>query len=102
MKIKGVQNNVIVEGNLIFDNAKQLKDGLLAKLEKFKKDRSDKEVGIDLSRIEEIDSSGIQLLIAFFKSLQKHKIQYKIIGMNDETVDVLELAGLNKFFKYGN
>jgi anti-anti-sigma factor len=95
MKIKGAKNNVIVEGDLIFDNAQQVKERLLSKLEKL---NNDKEVTIDLSHIEEIDSSGIQLLISFFKSLEKKKVKYKIDGVTNEIVEILELSGLNKFF----
>jgi anti-anti-sigma factor len=96
MKIKGSKNNVIVEGNLIFDNAQQAKEALLSKLGKL---TDDKEVTIDLSQVTEIDSSGIQLLIAFFKSLDKRKLRYKINGITDETVEILNLAGISKYFK---
>jgi anti-anti-sigma factor len=100
MKVKGAKHNVIVEGNLIFDNAQQVKEALLARLEKLKGEKNDKEVAIDLSHMEEIDSSGIQLLISFFKSLQNHKIKYKIDGLNDGTIEILNLSGLSQFFKY--
>jgi anti-anti-sigma factor len=97
MKIGGSKNNVIVEGNLIFDNAQQVKEALLAKLEKVK---DNKEVTIDLSGVTEVDTSGIQLLIAFFKSLQKHKIDFKIEGITAEVSEILGLSGLSKYFKY--
>jgi len=96
MKIKGSKNNVIVEGNLIFDNAQQAREALLSKLGKL---TDDKEVTIDLSQVTEIDSSGIQLLISFFKSLDKHKFRYKINGITDEIMEILNLAGIIKYFK---
>ncbi len=99
MKIKGSKNNIIVEGELIFDNAQQVKDALLARLEKI---TQEKEVNIDLSGLTDIDSSGIQLLIALIKSMQRDKIKYKIIGANTETKEILDLSGLNKFLKLEN
>ena len=96
MKIKGARNQIIVEGNLTFDNAEQVKEGLLEKLAKVK---TDKEVMMDLSRVEAIDSTGIQLLIAFFKSLENRKIKYKVKSIGDEMLETLELSGLNKFFR---
>lgn len=96
MKIKGARNRIIVEGNLTFANAEQVKEGLLEKLAKVK---TDKEVVMDLSRVEALDSAGIQLLIAFFKSLEKRKMKYKVEGIADEMLETLELSGLNKFFR---
>ncbi len=96
MKIKGTKNNIAIEGNLIFDNAEQVKESLLNRLEKI---TPDKEVVINLSQVHEIDSSGIQLLIALFKSLDSRKCQYKIDSISDEIAEILQLSGLNKFFK---
>jgi anti-anti-sigma factor len=97
MKIKGSKNNIAIEGNLIFDNAEEVKEGLLKRLDKLN-NKSD--IGIDLSKLEEVDSSGIQLLIAFFKSLENRHLKYAVSGINDETMEILELSGLNKYFRF--
>jgi len=99
MKISGAGNKIIVEGNLIVDHAEQVKKGLLEKLAEIK---ADKEVIMDLSHVESIDSSGMQLLIAFFKSLRDREMKYKIERISDEMLEILELSGLNKLFRVSN
>lgn len=95
MKVKAAKNKLSVEGSLIFDNAEPLKEELLAKLEKLK---PDKPVKIDFSHVEEIDSSGIQLLISLFKTMESRNLRYKLESISDEMVEILDLSGLNKYF----
>lgn len=96
MKIKGSKNKVICEGNFIFDNADAVKESLLSRLEKLDKS---KPVIIELEHVEEIDSSGLQLLLAFFKTLEKQHMQYKVVNIAEEMMEILELSGLSKFFR---
>jgi anti-anti-sigma factor len=96
MKIKGSKNNIVCEGNFIFDNAEALKEALIEKLEKLD---DSKTVTFDLSHLEEVDSSGIQLLLSFFKTLEERRIQYKVTQISEELLEVLDLSGLSKFFR---
>ncbi len=96
MNIKGTKNKIICEGNFIFDNAEALKVSLLEKLEKLS---TDKPVTVELAQVIEIDSSGLQLLLSFFRTMENRKIQYKIINISDEMVEILNLSGLNKYFR---
>lgn len=96
MKVKGSKNKVICEGNFVFDNADAVKESLLSRLEKLD---SGKPVVIELEHVEEVDSSGLQLLLAFFKSLEARKLQYKVVNIADEMMEILELSGLVKFFR---
>lgn len=96
MKIKGSKNKIVCEGNLIFDNAEAVKEGLLSKLEKL---TPGKPVSIELSKVDEVDSSGLQLLLAFFKTLETQKMQYNVVSISDEMLEVLKLSGLTKFFR---
>ncbi|MCP5047633.1 MAG: STAS domain-containing protein [bacterium] len=96
MKIKGSKNKIVCEGSLIFDNANDVKESLLLKLEKL---NVSKPVSIDLSQVEEIDSSGLQLLLSFFKTMDDRSMQYKVVSVNDEMIEILNLSGLSKFFR---
>jgi anti-anti-sigma factor len=96
MKIKGSKNKIVCEGNLIFDNAEEVKDALLEKLEKI---NFSKPVSIDLSNIYEVDSSGLQLLLAFFRTLDNKETTFKVVGISDQMMDMLTLSGLNKYFR---
>jgi len=95
MKVKAAKNKLSVEGSLIFDNAERLKDELLTKLEKL---NPEKPVNVDFSMVEEIDSSGIQLLISLFKTFESRKMAYKLESSSDEMTEILEMSGLKKFF----
>jgi len=96
INIKYAKNKITFEGNLIFENAQEVKKLLLEKLDMI---AAKKPLTVELSGVVEIDSSGIQLLISFFKSLEGRQIGYKIMGISDEMEDVLTISGLTKYFK---
>ena len=96
MKIKGAKNEVAVEGNLIFDNAEELKRLLLERVEKIIPGNP---VILDLSGVQEVDSSGLQLLVAFFKSLQNRGSKFSVNSINKEMLEILNLSGLAKYFR---
>ena len=95
MKIKSAKKKLTFEGSFIFDNAEDVKTALLEKLEKIK---PDKPVVLDLSHVDEIDSSGLQLMASFFKSLESQKIRYKVSSISEDMMEILEISGLGKFF----
>lgn len=96
MKIKTTKNKISLEGDLIFETAEKEKEQLLAALDKI---HSGKTVTIDLGKVNEIDSSGFQLLMALIRSLENRDTEFKIRKVRKVVFDVIELAGLNKFFK---
>lgn len=96
MKIKTTKNKISLEGDLIFETAEKEKEQLLAALDKI---HSGKTVTIDLGKVNEIDSSGFQLLLALIRSLENRDTEFKIKKVRKVVFDVIELAGLNKFFK---
>ncbi len=97
MKIKGTKNKLVVEGNLIFDRAEELKKSFLERVDKL---TPSKPVILDLSGVEEVDSSGLQLLMSFFKSLQNRGITYNITGVKPAVLELLHLSGLAKYFRF--
>lgn len=96
MKIKGTKNKITVEGNLIFDNSEELKEKLLERIDHI---TPHKPVIVDLSRVEEIDSSGLQILLSFFKTLQNLSVKFNVTNINKEMLDILNLSGLTKYFR---
>ena len=96
MKIKTVKNKISLEGELIIENAEEGKQLLLSAMDKVGDARS---VTLDLGKVKEIDSSGFQLLLAFIRTLQNRDIDFKMKKVREEVFNLVELAGLNKFFK---
>ena len=96
MKIKTTKNKISLEGNLIVENAGKGKEQLLYALDKI---RSGKTVTIDLGKVNEVDSSGFQLLLALIRSLENRDTDFKIKKVRKMVFDVIQLAGFNKFFK---
>jgi anti-anti-sigma factor len=96
MRIKGAKNRVAVEGNLIYDNAEKLKQLLLERVETITPGNP---VYLDLSGVREVDSSGLQLLVAFFKTLQARGIKYSVDSIAEEMLEILNLSGLAKYFR---
>jgi len=96
MNIKGTKNKVSIEGNLIIDNAEKVKEELMKRLDNI---TPGKPVILDLSRVEEVDSSGLQLLVAFFKSLQNRGIKFSVTAIHKDMLEILNLSGLAKYFR---
>lgn len=96
MNVKTAKNRIYLYGNLVFENVEKGKKLLLAALEQIE---GNKIVTIDLSRVNEIDSAGIQLLLSFIHSLETLDTEFKIKKMRKELFDLIILSGLNKFFR---
>ena len=90
------KDNLIFKGSFIIDKAIEMKEVLMKTLEKTKNVEN---INIDLSKVEEIDSSAIQLIISFCKSLEQEEKKFDLINVNDNISQLLKLTGLNKFFK---
>jgi anti-sigma B factor antagonist len=96
MKIKGTKNKVIVEGNLILDNAEELKKLLQKRVEKI---TPGQQVILDLSGVQEVDSSGLQLLVAFLKTMHTKGMKCSVNSIQKEMLEILNLSGLAKYFR---
>ncbi len=96
MKIKRVKNKLLLDGDLISENAEATKELLLAEIDHIS---NAKTVTIDLSKVTEIDSSGFQLLLSFIKTLESLEIGFKIKKIGEELFELVKIAGLNKYFK---
>lgn len=56
---------------------------------------------VDLSGIEEFDSSGIQLLVALRKELIQKNKSFYISGMSNSVIKLINIYGLAKLFGTG-
>ncbi|MDQ1354103.1 MAG: hypothetical protein QG657_4412 [Acidobacteriota bacterium] len=94
MNVKAVKNKISLDGDLILENAEQGKKLLLTVLEKID---SGKTVSLNLEKVNEIDSSGLQLLLSFFRTLQERDIDCELKKVRKTIADPVILSGLNKF-----
>lgn len=94
MNVRAAKNKISLDGDLILENAEKGKKLLLAALEKID---SSKTVTINLERVNEIDSSGFQLLLAFIRTLQGRDIDCELKKVQKTIADLVTLSGLNKF-----
>ena len=94
--IEKKRNKIYVRGHCLADDADQVRQDLLD-IEGEIADNA--KIELDLSGLEEIDSAGIQLLIAFVKSLKKRKVTATLVRVEPQPLSLLKLSGLTKFFK---
>jgi len=85
-----------VRGHCLADDADQVRQDLLD-IEGEVADNA--KVELDLYGLEEIDSAGLQLLIAFVKTLKKRKVTATLVRVEPQLLSLLKLSGLTKFFK---
>lgn len=79
-----------VSGYLVVDTSQNLKNEIVDVL-----GRSGGQLRINFEAIEEIDVSGIQLIVAFVRSLEKRRINYSLNwNITDDLKDLLESVGL--------
>jgi anti-sigma B factor antagonist len=81
-----------IEGELSIYRAAELKQALLAALEQCA------ELEIDLSAVTEIDTAGVQLLIAAKKTAQQKQKELRLVGHSAAVLDVFELFDLGAYF----
>lgn len=86
------QASALVTGEMTIFYAEDLKPGLLAPLAEVD------ELEVDLSAVDEIDTSGLQVLILLkVESVEQNKI-LRLTGHSQAVVDLFELSNLNSFF----
>jgi len=94
--IEKKRNKIYVRGHCLADDADQVRQDLLD-IEGEVADST--KIELDLSGLEEIDSAGLQLLIAFVKTLKKRKVTATLVRVEPQLLSLLKLSGLTKFFK---
>ncbi len=77
-----------IEGEMTIYRALELKQALLDGLEKAAS------LELDLSRVTELDSTGVQLLLLTGKAAQAAKRQLRVIAQSPAVLDVRELLNL--------
>ncbi len=82
-----------ISGDLTIYTANEYRDSIL---EKFS---AEKNIEIDLAEVEEIDSSGLQLLAAMNKEITSHGCEMQLVSVSDVVIDALETSCLINDFK---
>jgi len=95
MNIKRTKNAIEVAGDIIFENVADGHKRLQKDLESLD---YKKPVRLDLSGVNEVDSSGIQLLLAFFLEIRKKEAKLEVVSISDSLLETIELAGLKRQF----
>lgn len=96
MKVKAVKNKISLEGDWVVEHAVEGKSKLMESLDKID---TGKPLSIDLAKVEQIDSSGFQLLLALSQTLQKQDVQFRFTNVREEIFKLVNLAGLNKYLR---
>ena len=91
-RAKGGLCRIAVEGEMTIYTALELKDQLLAPLEKCSR------VELNLGAVSEIDSAGLQLLVLVKTEAQAHDKDLSITDHSPAVLDILDLCDLEGFF----
>jgi anti-anti-sigma factor len=83
---------IVIEGEMTISRASELKLELLPVY------ATEKKIEIDLSGVSEIDSSGLQLMVAMKLESIARDIPLSFTGHSSAVQDALELADLAGFF----
>ena len=84
---------VVVKGDIEMMTIKDFKDKLLNLGQ-----NSDKDIEIDLSGVDYIDSSGVGVLISLLKLQKKKGKTLKMSNVSEKVLDVLKLSSLADVF----
>lgn len=84
---------VSVEGQLIVGNRQELKQTVLAELE-----RGSRRFVIDFTRTGYIDSSGLGILVSLSRSIGQERGELRLAALNDDLRTLFELTKLNTLF----
>lgn len=92
-KTKNQSNSqVAIEGELTIYTVLELKDKLLSGLS------ANEELELDLSKIDEFDGAGLQLLVMIKKEAAAVGKVLRFTGHSSAVLDLLDLSGLAGFF----
>lgn len=95
MNIKRTKNAVEISGDIIFEHVSEGHKRLVKDLDSLDLKEP---VRLDLSQVKEIDSSGLQLLLAFLSDLRSKGGKPELVAVSDALIETIELAGLKKQF----
>jgi anti-sigma B factor antagonist len=92
--IKEEQGKIVIalEGDIDLENAGEVRKALLANL------KQKKDLLIDMSGVDYIDSSGIASLVEGLQVARKQKNELSLVSVSQRARRVLELARLDKVF----
>ncbi|MBW7957704.1 MAG: STAS domain-containing protein [Deltaproteobacteria bacterium] len=88
----GENGSISVEGEMNIYHAQELKDGLMRAMD------GEDSVSLDLSRVSEMDSSGLQLVLLAWREADRKGAPFRLIGASTPVDDVLSLFDLKKLF----
>lgn len=91
-KTGGNASQFALAGEMTIYRAAELKAAMLPEIERAQ------EVGIDLSRVSEIDSAGLQLMVAAKLEAIRRGKELHFTGHSKAVTDMLDLCGLGGFF----
>ena len=83
---------ITVDGDLTIYEANELKDGLVASL------GAHREITVDLARVAEADTAGIQVLVALKRAALRDGKRLVLANHSTAVVEVLDLYNLSGFF----
>ena len=92
MRKKAAATRIGIEGELSIFTAAVLRQRLLDAI------ATGKEVEVDLSQVGEIDSAGIQLMVAAKREATARKQSLRFIGHSPAVFDIIELYDLSGHF----
>ncbi len=95
MRIEKKGNGLVafLEGDLTIYNANAIRDFLLAFLD------DSAELELDLSKVNEMDSAAIQLLLSACKQAGRQQKTLRLGALSDFATEVFRLVNLKQFFK---
>ncbi len=94
LRIEEKNQNCIayIEGEMTIYNAAELKDRLMPLQDGWQ------ELEINLAKVTEIDSAGIQLLMLLKKERAEHQLSLSLTDHSNTVLDVFELMDLVSYF----
>jgi anti-sigma B factor antagonist len=93
IKESNAQVNVVVNGDIEMMTIKEFKEKLFDLGQNV-----DKDVELDLSNVDYIDSSGVGVLISLMKLQKKKGKNLKISKVSSQVMNVLQLSSLSDVF----
>lgn len=90
-KEEQARNVVLLSGEVDVYTAAKLKETLTPLAE-----QEDKELVVDLSNINYIDSTGLGIFIGALKTTEKSNSTLKLTGLNERVRKLFEITGLNE------
>lgn len=81
-----------IEGELSIFNAIAVRDRMLESIEK------GDEIEVDLAKVDEIDSAGVQLMVAAKREATRRNKPLRFVGHSPAVLDIVDLCDLSGHF----